>query len=158
MRVTGKWRMVVMGGLFVIGVAGVWLYWSNNAPLNVEIDYGDEEAVALGKKLYAEQCASCHGANLEGQPNWRERQPDGRLLAPPHDATGHTWHHDDRHLFAITKFGTAAVVGGNYETDMRGFKDDLTDGEILAILSFIKSTWPLSVRKRHDDINRRARR
>jgi len=98
------------------------------------------------------------GVNLEGQFNWRKRQPNGRLLAPPHDATGHTWHHNDQHLFAITKFGTAAVVGGNYESDMQGYKDILADREILAVLAYIKSSWPKKIRVRHDDINRRAGR
>ncbi len=158
MRLTGKQLAFAISGLVGLGLAAGWFYWSNNGPVAVAIDYEDEAVVALGKTLYAQHCASCHGANLEGQFNWRKRQPNGRLLAPPHDATGHTWHHDDRHLFMITKYGTAAVVGGNYETDMRGYKDDLTDNEILAILGFIKSTWPKSIQNRHDDINRRARR
>lgn len=157
MRLTRKQLTFVISSLVVIGLLGGWFYWSNNGLVNVKIDYEDEDAVALGKILYAQHCASCHGANLEGQFNWRKRQPNGRLLAPPHDATGHTWHHDDQHLFAITKFGTAAVVGGNYETDMRGYEDELSDREILAVLGFIKSTWPKIVQKRHDDINRRAR-
>jgi hypothetical protein len=46
------------------------------------------------------------GANLEGQPNWKERQANGRLPAPPHDASGHTWHHPDAQLFGITKQGS----------------------------------------------------
>lgn len=158
MRLKGKQLTFVISGLVVIGLAGGWFYWSKNGPVTVEIDYQDADAVALGKNLYAQHCASCHGANLEGQFNWRKRQPNGRLLAPPHDATGHTWHHKDQHLFAITKFGTAAVVGGKYETDMRGYKDILTDREILAVLAYIKSTWPRKIRERHDDIKRRAGR
>src|SRR5947207_15222930 len=64
--------------------------------------------VAHGKAVYTEQCASCHGANLEGEPNWQKRRPNGRLPAPPHDRTGHTWHHSDRQLFDMVKNGTAA--------------------------------------------------
>lgn len=60
---------------------------------------------ALGSTVYVQQCAACHGANLEGQPNWRKRKPDGRLPAPPHDATGHTWEHSDEVLFRVTKEG-----------------------------------------------------
>ena len=47
--------------------------------------------LAGGRILYKEHCASCHGAKLEGQPNWRRIGKDGLLPAPPHDATGHTW-------------------------------------------------------------------
>ena len=45
-----------------------------------------------GFNNYQEYCASCHGVNLEGQANWRSRNQDGTLPAPPHDETGHTWH------------------------------------------------------------------
>jgi hypothetical protein len=66
--------------------------------------------LALGDKLYVQHCASCHGANLEGQPDWRKRLPNGRFPAPPHDATGHTWHHPDEVLFAVTKHVSGAAV------------------------------------------------
>ena len=59
-------------------------------------DPNDPSLVARGKLVYAQQCVSCHGANLEGQPNWQKRLPNGRLPAPQHDRTGHTWHHSDR--------------------------------------------------------------
>tara|TARA_R110002124_G_scaffold90906_1_gene231736 strand:+ start:11039 stop:11524 length:486 start_codon:yes stop_codon:yes gene_type:complete len=122
----------------------------------VELRPGDAATVATGKSVYEEHCASCHGANLEGQTNWRERLPSGRLPAPPHDRTGHTWHHPDAQLFDLTKRGPAAVVGGSYESDMPGFAEVLSDAEIVAVLSYIKSTWPASIRARHDDLNRRA--
>ena len=109
--------------------------------------------VARGKVIYAEHCASCHGANLEGQPNWRERLPNGRLPAPPHDATGHTWHHPDKQLFEMVKNGTAGIVPG-YETDMPAYKGVLSDTEIWAILSFIESTWPGEIRTRQQRLNR----
>ena len=97
--------------------------------------------VRMGERLYQENCASCHGANLEGQLDWRSRLPNGRLPAPPHDASGHTWHHPDRVLF-----GPAAIVGNGYESDMPGYEDVLTDDEITAIIDYIKSTWPNRIR------------
>jgi mono/diheme cytochrome c family protein len=97
--------------------------------------------LTAGKRLYAANCAGCHGAELEGQPDWMERRPNGRLPAPPHDETGHTWHHSDKQLFTIAKFGLEAISPG-YESDMPAFEGVLTDAEILAILDYIKSTWP----------------
>lgn len=97
--------------------------------------------LAPGRQLYVERCASCHGVNLEGQPNWMQRKSDGKLPAPPHDATGHTWHHSDAQLFRIVRDGLAAIAPG-YETDMPAFAETMTDDEIRAVLDYIKSTWP----------------
>ena len=101
------------------------------------------EQIALGQKIYAQHCAACHGAKLEGQPNWRQPLPNGRMPAPPHDESGHTWHHTDAVLFGITKEG---LVPGKYappghQSDMPGFGDKLSDDEIRAVLAFIASRW-----------------
>ncbi len=130
-------------------------------PASAAISPGDREQVILGRQIYAEQCARCHGVNLEGQPNWRSRGPDGKLPAPPHDASGHTWHHPDAVLFRIIRDGTSAVVGGGYESDMPGFKGVLSDTEIRAVLAFIKSSWPdreRSLQERQSRIQREAGR
>ena len=111
--------------------------------------------VSLGERVYREHCASCHGARLEGQPDWRSRKPDGKLPAPPHDETGHTWHHADDVLFRMTKHGAAAVVPG-YQSDMPAYDDVLTDEQIWAVLSYIKSQWPENIRARHEAMNERA--
>ena len=118
-------------------------------------DPNDPALTARGKVVYAERCASCHGANLEGQPNWRKRLPNGRLPAPPHDRTGHTWHHSDRQLFDMIKNGTAGMVPG-YEPDMPAYKDILSDADIWAVLSFIESTWPQDIRERQQRIKLQA--
>lgn len=102
----------------------------------------DPATIQLGQQLYATNCASCHGANLQGQPDWKHRLANGRMPAPPHDVTGHTWHHSDRDLFNLTKLGVAAVVGDGYESDMPAFGDKLSDDAIKAVLDYIKSTWP----------------
>jgi mono/diheme cytochrome c family protein len=107
---------------------------------------GKSPELALGRDVYAAHCASCHGAELEGQPNWQTRLPNGRMPAPPHDATGHTWHHSDDQLFTIVKSGVDAIVPG-YESDMPGFDGVLSKGEIRAVLAFIKSTWPTRERE-----------
>ncbi|MEW7008462.1 MULTISPECIES: c-type cytochrome [unclassified Lentilitoribacter] len=115
----------------------------------------DKQLVKIGKEIYADNCASCHGANLEGQtPNWRSPGPDGKLPAPPHDQTGHTWHHTDALLFNLTKYGLAKAAGlKNYGSNMPIYEDILTDEEIVAVLSFIKSTWPKEIIERHDQMN-----
>lgn len=103
----------------------------------------------LGRALYVEHCAACHGANLEGAPDWQTRGPDGRFPAPPHDETGHTWHHGDGMLFEYIQRGGQAVLddlGLSFTSGMPGFGNILTDDEIEAILDFIRSTWPERMR------------
>ena len=138
--------------LFAVLVAAVFFYRQTDPERNA-FAYRDAETVLLGQALYGEYCAACHGEQLEGQPDWQSRDADGYLPAPPHDASGHTWHHPDRQLFEITKRGTAAIVGGGYQSNMPGFADDLTDEEIVSVLAFIKSTWPARIIERHDQMN-----
>ncbi len=104
-----------------------------------------------GGGLYAENCASCHGASLEGQPDWRTPDENGIMPAPPHDRTGHTWHHHDGMLFDYTKFGgqiTLEKMGVTGVTSgMPGYEDSLSDQDIWDILAFIKSNWPARERQ-----------
>ena len=119
----------------------------------------DPQVVSVGARIYAQQCATCHGVRGEGQPDWRERGPDGLLPAPPHDPSGHTRHHPDSQLFAITKFGLAKLIDQpDYKTAMPVYGGVLSDDEIVAVLSWIKAQWPPDVRARHDEINRTARK
>jgi len=115
-------------------------------------DPNDPALVARGKVAYDQHCASCHGAKLEGQPNWQKRLPNGRMPAPPHGPTGHAWHHSDKQLFDVTKIGPAGLIPG-YRSDMPGFKEILSDAEIWAVLSYIESTWPPEIRERQRRMN-----
>ncbi len=152
-------RTYIFGGLglvltLVIGLAYFVLQEpTTETILSIELRPQDAGLVATGHQIYTRNCASCHGSNLEGQPNWRRRNANGRLPAPPHDETGHTWHHADATLFDLTKYGPAALIGGTYESDMPGYEGTLTDEEILAVLSYIKSQWPEDIRSQHDQIN-----
>jgi mono/diheme cytochrome c family protein len=138
--------IAIVAVLALLVAAGAFLLWTSR-PDTPAADAGDAALVALGKSLYAQHCAVCHGRALEGQPNWRERMANGRLPAPPHDESGHTWHHSDEQLFGITKHGMAPYGGPNYASDMPAFADRLSDREIWAILAFIKSTWPARIRQ-----------
>lgn len=133
---TTFWIGSLVGGVF-LAIFGGWNYAGTAATAAAS-----EEVIEQGRKVYADQCAACHGAEFEGQPDWRSPLPSGRLPAPPHDESGHTWHHPDEVLFRIVKEGTAAIVGGGYKSDMPGFGDVLSDAEIRAVLDYIKSTWP----------------
>jgi len=119
-----------------------------------EIDPDNPAQVALGREVYAARCAMCHGVNLEGEQNWMQRKPDGRLPAPPHDASGHTWHHPDAQLFAMVKNGLEPYAPPGYQSDMPAFGSTLSDDEIRAVLAFIKSSWPDEIRERQQAFSR----
>lgn len=151
--------LVVGGGTYFFGLTEplARLFESREVPVPPsDADASDADLIALGKRVYEENCASCHGVNLEGQPNWRSPLPNGRFPAPPHDDGGHTWHHDDQTLFAITKFGAAQFTGLDIESDMPVYEGILSDEEIWASLAYIKQSWSEEIRARNAEINRRA--
>jgi mono/diheme cytochrome c family protein len=117
-------------------------------------DAENPELVRLGGNLYGVHCAACHGKRLEGQANWRSALPAGGLPAPPHDASGHTWHHPDRLLFDYTKKGGQAMAPKSFKSNMPGFGATLPDRDIWAILSYIKSQWPADIRARQARLNK----
>jgi len=96
----------------------------------------DAQRVAQGQPLYNQYCAVCHGVEGEGHPDWKTPNEDGSFKAPPHDASGHTWHHDDELLLDLI------VNGSDFpESQMPAFGDTLNDEEILAIVEYIKTWW-----------------
>ena len=136
------------------GLAGFFLLRSGVDDQAANLRPNDAQLVSTGAAIYAKHCAACHGARLEGQPEWRTRGADGLLPAPPHDASGHTWHHPDETLFRITKFGVASIVGDpSYKTAMPVYKDVLSDADIISVLSWIKAQWPAAIRQKHDQMN-----
>lgn len=96
----------------------------------------DPEVLATGEALYTQHCAACHGANLEGQPNWKVPGATGVYPAPPHNRDGHTWHHPDSVLLEIIAQG-----GTMPQSAMPAFGDKLNPNEMDAILVYIKSSW-----------------
>ena len=157
MRATRAWVLVAGAVVLVVAAAVAAWQWRDarqpEPPHRLRPD--DASVTALGRRIYVAQCAACHGARLEGQPDWRRRGPDGRLPAPPHDRSGHTWHHPDETLFRITKHGVAEVAQmKDYATAMPVYDGVLSDEEIVAVLSWIKAQWPADIRARHDGLNR----
>jgi mono/diheme cytochrome c family protein len=136
----------------VAGLGGGWEYLRRSAQA---IDPDDVAQVALGAEIYAAQCARCHGAHLQGEPDWQRRKPNGELPAPPHDASGHSWHHPNEYLFAVTKHGMARFAPPDYKSAMPSYVGILTDAEIRAVIAYIQSNWPPEIRARQAAISAR---
>ncbi len=141
---TSVWVCAALGG-YIAGLLG-YAYFSPVATDRIDAD--SPALVASGRAVYAAHCAACHGAYLEGQPNWRRPGPDGRLPAPPHDESGHTWHHADAELIRVVQHGLVVGVDRppGYQGNMPAFGQVLTQADIVAVLSFIKSTWSFDYR------------
>ena len=133
-------RTLIVGGFLVL-VAGVLAFGIFGGRRITSANPNNPQAVALGQQVYAARCASCHGVNLEGQPNWQQDLPTGGRPAPPHDETGHTWHHNDQSLLTTVKYGGQATSPPGYKSNMPAFGGVLSDEEIYAVLAYIKSTW-----------------
>lgn len=142
-------QRLAYGGLAAFFLAGGAAFvWANSSAELPSAADGSLD-LAVGEALYAETCASCHGTNLEGQGNWRSPGSDDRLPAPPHDETGHTWHHADSLIFTYTKLGgkeALAEQGMEFNSGMPGFGNQLSDQEIWCIIAYIRSTWPERIR------------
>jgi mono/diheme cytochrome c family protein len=138
----------IIGAAILAGAAAYFYLGSDRrTPESAFIDPSDQTLVSRGKVIYDSQCAACHGARLEGQPDWRKRLPNGRLPAPPHDMTGHTWHHPDTVLIDIVRYGLVPgrTAPSGYESDMPAYARLLSDADIVAVLAYIKSTWPSEI-------------
>jgi mono/diheme cytochrome c family protein len=112
-----------------------------NANNHFPIARDNKEAVALGQKLYNQNCAACHQPNLTGHKDWKTKlDSDGHRLPPPLNGTGHAWHHSDAMLHEVIKHGYSKMVK-NYKGKMMGFGKVLNDTDIDHILAYMKSTW-----------------
>jgi mono/diheme cytochrome c family protein len=151
---------IAAGSIAALVALGWWLAGLDPGGPPSLADRTSPERLALGKKVYDTHCAACHGAKLEGEPNWREKKPTGRMPAPPHDATGHTWHHPDAVLFGITKEGLVPgkYAPPGYQSDMPAYRGVLSDDEIRAVLGYVASTWPAREREHQARITREQAR
>ena len=117
----------------------------------------DDTALRTGVSVYAARCASCHGERGEGAAGWTRPGPSGVYPAPPHDSTGHTWHHADGLLYRIVARGTAGALKDTLHAaryGMPAFESALSAGEIRAVITYLKSRWTPAQRRRQAEASR----
>ena len=132
--------------LLAVGMV-LWavIYILNTEPLTLS-RYGDQRtraelsgpaapaagAAVDGKAIFAAQCAACHQATGAGLPG----------VFPPLD--GSEWVHGDPRVLANILLhgvtGPITVKGNKFQGAMPSFAQ-LTDAELAAVASYIRSSW-----------------
>jgi mono/diheme cytochrome c family protein len=133
-----KKKHLAYAGIVVLVVVAATTIAGTDGPA-VQTAADSAQPVAEGREIYTIYCVECHGIDGEGEyPDAPlEPGPDGLMGAPPHDDSGHTWHHSDDLLIQ-------QIREGRHYTGfkpMPGFGDILTDSEIEAVLAYIKTMW-----------------
>jgi mono/diheme cytochrome c family protein len=148
-------RALVRVGLAVaLACAAGLAFWWGHGFLVAErttsfLRWQDPPTVLAGEALYRTHCSSCHGVPGHSPPLAQNGE-----IAPPHDENGHTWQHPDFALFQLIRDGVAVANCTPVDPDkMPMFRDVLSDSELVAVLSYIKSRWPQEIRTEHDKVN-----
>lgn len=102
----------------------------------------DFSTVMHGGKLFAANCAVCHGQLAQGSPGWQKKDASGHFPPPPLNGSGHAWHHSKKAITQTIKFGTLSRGGS-----MPPWKDKLSDQDIEAIVAWMHSLWPQKIKE-----------
>lgn len=104
--------------------------------LHADTRWYSDQQVKSGEKLFAENCASCHGKNAEGSKEWKKKDANGKFPPPPIDGSAHAWHHPLDLLRKTVREGNVKIGGA-----MPAFKDKLSDKEIDSVIAWMQSKW-----------------
>lgn len=108
----------------------------------------DFARIANGKRVFTRHCAECHGANAEGDPNWRYRDASGQFPPPALNGTAHAWHHPLDELHGTIRDGV---------NNMPAWGAVLSPEEIDDTIAWFQSLWPDEVYAAWHGIDQRAR-
>jgi mono/diheme cytochrome c family protein len=95
---------------------------------------GAAAAVAQGRRVYEQVCGVCHGADGLGKPG----------LAPP--LAGSEWvntagHNRLAHIPLMGLDGPITVAGKDWAMNMAAMGAALSDADLAAVLTYIRSSW-----------------
>lgn len=97
--------------------------------------------IESGRQVYQDSCASCHGAEAEGAPEWHKPNAAGELPAPPHDSTGHTWRHSDEDITHMIINGWRDPFNRTEHLTMPALGAVLDPEEIEDVIAYLKTLW-----------------
>jgi len=113
----------------------------NSMPVpNAPQRQNNPQQLAMGEKIFQENCAGCHGEQGQGAAKWHKKGADGFYPAPPLNGSGHTWHHSLAVLEDTITNGSSEGKG-----KMPAWKGKLSQKEIQATMVWFQSQWPQPV-------------
>lgn len=112
----------------------------------------DAMQISRGEKVFSQNCASCHGDEAQGDPDWRTRDKEtGRFPPPPLDGTAHAWHHPLAQLKHVIANGSPGGKG-----NMPAWSGKLSEQEMDDTIAWFQAKWPAEVYAAWAEINQRA--
>ena len=99
------------------------------------------ESLASGARLYQEHCATCHGPEAQGHPDWERSSRTDLPAAPPLNGSGNDSKRKKQELVAAIKNGTMRKG----MSLMPAWKGRLSDQEIEDIIVWFQALWPTDV-------------
>jgi mono/diheme cytochrome c family protein len=100
----------------------------------------DPDVLALGSRLFEQNCSPCHGQQAVGEnpatPMGGWKVGVGQV-APALNGTGHAWHHPPSYHVHIIRDGST-LEGSR----MIGWGNHMSDFEIFAVIAYFQSLWP----------------
>ena len=147
--------MVAVSTMLLVSCSAARMAPGTPSPAPSPLPRLDPGQVTRGRQVYLQSCASCHGPNAEGAPNWQQPDARGNLPPPPHGDSGHTWRHSDVELADIIREGLRDPFNKTPELTMPPFRDQLSDQEIAAVIIYLKSLWSPEHRRYQEEQNQR---
>jgi len=133
------WRQKIGLTAVVLILAGGYPLFCSADPASSSIASSDAEIIALGGRLFAQNCRPCHGDKAVGENpatplgGWNKAGP----IAPALNGSGHAWHHPPRYFFHTIRNGSS--MNGSR---MIGWAGRMSDAEIVAVIAYFQSLWP----------------
>ena len=125
MKVVISWSILflIVGFFTIEGMAHGWMAPKKAANIKNPIALNDK-STERGKEVYNQNCAACHGDNIEGLA----AEAAGLEMSPP-NLKKRLRTHSDGDFFWKIKEGRG---------DMPSFNDDLSDEQVWEVINYIR--------------------
>ncbi len=110
---------------------------TRRSPAQFQKRWYDAEQVEIGRELFQQNCATCHGLEAQGALAWTQPGPDGKYPPPPLNGSGHAWHHPLPVLYSVIRNGSPGGQG-----NMPAWREKLDEDQIVSVIAWFQDQWP----------------